>query len=447
MTATDDRLPPFDLAAERTLLGGVLRDPDVLPAVVLVVAAGDFYFDAHQRVFRALVALDAARRPIDLVTVHDALRAAGETADVGGAAYLADLWEAAATGANAEYHAGVVRDHAVVRRLIRTANEVLRDCFHRVGSAEELVAAAEQRVRAVADDRPTRTGPRPIGEVCRDILAGIDARAEGDAAAAGLPTGLADLDSMLGGLKPGHLVAVGARTSVGKTALALNLAVNVALGGTPVLVFSLEMTAEELAARVLAMDSGVPTHRFDRAAKLSPPDAVALGRAAGPDGVGGCPIWVDDTPGQTAARLTAGLRRAVARHRVGLAVVDYLQLVTPGDRRESRATQVAELSRALKLMARECGVPVVVLAQLNRESERENRKPRLSDFRESGGIEQDCDEVILLHRQPDQRDDAPVWLIDADVAKHRNGPTGEVTLAYRRAVVRFENAAKGPANW
>jgi replicative DNA helicase len=439
---SSNQLPPHSRDAERSILGAVMRDPELLSAVVLVIGPDDFFFDAHQRVFRAVLELDRIRQPVELLTVHDRLNATSDLEDVGGVAYLAELWEACPTAANSDYYARVIRDNAIIRRLIHAVNEILRDCYDRSASGDELVAMAEQKIRAIADGAIAVSGQRLIAELCRELLNRVDQRLSGDGPPEGLLTGLMDLDGLLGGLKPGHLIAIGARTSIGKTSMALNFAVNIALAGTPVLFFSLEMTADELAARVLAMGSGVPTHRFTRGDRLDQADVESLAMAASSAGVGGCPIYVDDTPGQTAGRLAAGLRRAVARHRVGLAVVDYLQLMTPDDRRENRATQVAELSRTLKLTARACGVPIIVLAQLNRESERENRKPRLSDFRESGGIEQDCDEVILLHRPSDQPDDAPVWMIDADVAKHRNGPTGVVTLAYRRAVTRFENSAR-----
>lgn len=438
-----DRLPPHDRDAERSLLGGILRDPEVLPYVQSRLSADAFYFDHHQRIFRALTDLANANAPVDLVTLFDRLRLDKALEDTGGHAYLAELWEAVPTGASAEYHAKIVRDAAAVRSLIHAANEILRDAYDRVQPADELLAAAERKVMAIADNTATagdtiRTAP----EVLNAALERIDQRAASGNRLSGLATGYPDLDDLLGGLRPGELVVVGARPSVGKTALCLNLAVNVATAKEPVLFFSLEMPESEIGGRLLAMGSGVPMHRFTRATHIRPDEAGRLAAVAASDSLGGCPIYLDDTSDQPAARVAAQTRRACRRYGVRLVVVDYLQLMRPENPRDNRTQQVGTLALRMKHLARDCGVPVVLLSQLNREVEhRGGSRPRLADLRESGDIEAHADRVLLLHREPDQPEDAEIWPIDVIVAKNRNGPIGDVRLAYRRPVLRFENYA------
>jgi replicative DNA helicase len=443
--ALADRLPPHDAAAERALLGGVFRDPDVLPDVRAVL--GDpaaFYFDAHQRIWRAVLAAADRGAPVDLVTVHAGLRAAKHLDDAGGAVYLAELYEAAATGVNANYHAGIVRDCWTVRRLIHAANEVLRDAYDRAGPADELVAAAERRLFEVADLAAGEvTGLRAAPEFLRAALERIDERVAAGGRLGGLSTGYADLDEMLGGLKPGELTVVGARPSQGKTALAVNLAANAAAAGAPVVFFSLEQSWAEIAGRLLAMGSGVPMHSLARGRRLTPDEAAALARAAGPDGYGGTALHLLDRGDLSATQAAAVCRRAVRRLGVQLAVVDYLQLMRPEDARANRNQQVGHSARLVKTLARGCNIPVLLLAQLNRGVEdRPDRRPRLSDLRDSGEIEQHADNVLLLWPHPDAEPHAEVWPVDVIVAKQRNGPTGDVTLAYRRPVMRFENMAR-----
>lgn len=439
-----DRLPPHDRAAEQAVLGAVLREPDVWPAVQTLVAADSFYFDAHGRIFRAMGELAAASAPIDLVTLFDKLRKDKALDDIGGHGYLAELWETVPTAANYEYHAKLVRDCAAVRSLIHAANEVLRDAYDRVMPADELLAAAERKVMSIADSATANADTiRSLPEVLNSALDRIDQRIAAGGKLAGVATGYPDLDELLGGLRPGELVVVGARPSIGKTALCLNVAVNAATDGVPALMFSLEMPESEIGGRLLAMGSGVPMHRFTRAPSIRPDEASRLAAVASSDGLGGCHIYLDDTSDATAARIAAQTRRAVRRFKVGLVVVDYLQLMRPENPRDNRTQQVGTLALRMKHMARDCGVPVVLLSQLNREVEhRGGAKPRLADLRESGDIEAHADRVMLLHREPNQDEHAEVWPIEVIVAKNRNGPIGDVTLAYRRPVLRFENAVR-----
>lgn len=446
MTEDLQRMAPHNLAAERGVLGGIFRNPEVLPLVRGILGAESFYHAANQTVFRAMLDLAESRNPVDLVSVHAKLSAAKVLEDAGGHAYLAELWESVPTGANAEYHAAIVREDSATRSLIHTATEILRDAYDRTGPAAELVADAQAKLAEVAIQAVgAKDNVRIIGEVIQEVLDGIDARIAAGTEMTGLPTGYPALDGMLGGLRPGQLVIIGARPSVGKTALGVNIAVNIAAGAMAAkqsaLLFSLEMPAVEIGSRVLSMGSGVPMHRFTRGRTLDPADSQSLMDAAF-QGVGKIGLYVDDAATVNANQMLHITRRAVRRHKVAVALVDYLQLIRPENAKENRVQQVGQIARRLKEMARECGIPVVCMCQLNREVEnRPDQKPRLSDLRESGEIEQHADVVILLHRPPGQDEQAECWNIEAIIGKQRNGPTGTVPMNYRRGVMRFETSA------
>lgn len=436
-----DQLPPHNTDAERRLLGGLFRDPEVFDAVQVIVRTDDFYQHSHQRIFAAIVDLVTARKPIDLALVHEELRRRKEIDDIGGVPYLVDLWEAEPTGASAEYHAKLVRDAALVRRLIHTANEILRDAYDRTSEAEELIAQAERRILAIGESASSGDTIRVAADFLRDGLERIDQRIANGTQLGGLATGYAALDDLLGGMRPAELIVLAARPSVGKTALALNILSNVATEGTPVLFFSLEQPEADIADRLLSMGSGVPMSRFTRASTITSADAEALAGAAGPDSLGGCAIYLDDLSDQPAARIAAVCRRAVRQKGIQLVVVDYLQLMRHENPRDNRNIQVGTLALRMKNLARECGVPIILLSQLNREVEnRGNGRPKLSDLRDSGDIEAHADRVILLHRTSDKPTEHDVLAIDVIVAKNRNGPIGDVTLDYRKAVLRFEKS-------
>ena len=330
-----------------------------------------------------------------------------------------------------------------MRNLIHVANEILRDAYDQSQPGEELIAAAERKILAIGEAAmPIGDRVRTAADFMRDGLHRIDERMEHGNKLRGLPTGYNAVDEVLGGLKPSELNVIAARPSVGKTAFALNILANVASGGIPVLLFSLEMPEADIANRLLSMGSGVPLHSFTRATKLTPESAQQLAAAAGPDGIGGCPIYLDDTSNASAARVAAVTRRMVRRHGVQLVAVDYLGLMTPEDSRRNKSEQIGTLAQRMKHLARECGVPVLLLAQLNREIEgRGDGRPKLSDLRDSGEIEQHADRVLMLSRQSNQQNHDEVWKIDVTIAKHRNGPTGDITLDYRRPVLRFENSS------
>ncbi|MDB5312075.1 MAG: dnaB [Gemmataceae bacterium] len=443
MSMRPDQLPPHDPAVERSLLGGILRDPEMLDAVSGIVQADSFYLDAHQKTFRAIADLAAANKPVDLVLLRDLLQQRRQLEDVGGVAYVVELWEAVPTGANATYHAKIVREAAQSRALIHTANEILRDAYGRVAPAGEMITQAEQKIFALAQGFSDTSDTVPQLKSClREALNQIDARAAGGVD--WIETGYADLDRLIGGMQPQQLVVVGARPSQGKSALMGGIAVHAAGAGSPVLIYTMEMSRVDIANRVLAMVSGVPMNRFTRDPRLSADDAARLAAVASPDGVGEHPIFIDDSPEPSSASMRSLCRRLVRKCGVRLVVVDYLQMMKVENPREGRPQQVGLMARRLKQMARESGVAVLCLAQLNREVEkRHNQVPQLSDIRESGEVEQHADVVALLHQHPNQPSNAQVWLTDILVRKNRNGPTGDVTLAFRRPIMRFENAAVG----
>ncbi|MFO0823038.1 MAG: replicative DNA helicase [Gemmataceae bacterium] len=431
-----DRIPPHNIDAERAVIGGILRDPQALPDVQAILRPESFAFDAHQRIYRVVCDLADEGKPVDLVTVHDRLKRAKLADDVGGSKYLAELWDAVPTASNVEYHAGLVREAAILRGLIHTGNEIVRDAFDRVGSPEELIDQAEQKLfqlGTVGEDADI------VGaaDLAREALASIDDRAARDGAD-GLLTGFHELDEVLSGLQAGQLVIIGARPSCGKSALALALANEAADRGSATLFVSLEMPKRELMDRLLSMRSGVAMARI-RNGRLSADQADAVNQAA--QEFARLPFHVWATTDLTAARLSSVVRRGIRKPGLKLVVVDYLQLMKADSDRDQRHLQIQKITGRLKQLALSCGIPVVILAQLNRSAEnRTDPRPRLSDFRESGSIEQDADVALLLHPKPDPDADSPVWETEVIVAKNRNGPTASVTLGYRRALARFENA-------
>ncbi|MFM8270939.1 MAG: replicative DNA helicase [Gemmata sp.] len=441
------RLPPQNRDAERWVLGGILRDPDTLPNVQQLLVADNFYFDAHQKIFQALSDLSNEAQPIDLVLLYDKLRKNKQIEDVGGQAYLVDVWEAVASGANAEYHAKLVRDTAMVRGLIHASNEILRDSYDRTQSADELVAQAERKIMEIA--KAGMVGEtRSLSETVAEAFTRLDSRiGKENLAISGLPTGYVDLDNITAGLQNSELVIIAARPSVGKTAFALNVVRNivtegVANGQTPVvLFFSLEMARIELAERLLCCQSRVDSHKV-RKGHLNSDDIQKLMDAG--DVLKKCRLYIDDTPSRTMIQIAASARRLMKKHErdggVKLVVIDYLQLIEPENRRDPRQEQVAQISRRLKFLARELHIPVLALAQVNRASEdRQDHKPRLSDLRESGSIEQDADTCMMLHRPGRFDGQGEDNVLEVIIAKQRNGPTGEITLTWRKEFNRYEN--------
>jgi len=438
-----ERLPPQSREAERCVLGSMLRDNTVIGDVVQIIRPENFYADAHQKTFQAIITLYDKGSPVDLVLLADLLKEQKYIEDVGGYGYLAELWDAAPTAANSEHYARIVRDKAIVRNLIHAGTEILRDSYDQAMPADELLEGAERKILDIAQLGVTGQ-TYTLQEALHDAYDRIDTRSQRDhMSLSGLPTGYLDLDNLTAGFQNSELVIVAARPSVGKTAFALNLARHIAVEERqPVFFVSLEQSRVELAERLLCCQARVNSHNL-RKGHLSSEDMQKLIEAG--DGLRQAKLFIDDSPGQSMLRIAANARRLKLRHEIKIVFIDYLQLIDPDNRRESRQEQVANISRRLKFMARELQIPVIALAQVNRSSEdRQDHKPRLADLRESGSIEQDADTVMLLHRpelyEPGQHE----GIIEVLVAKQRNGPTGDIQLTFLKQYMRFENFAVEP---
>jgi replicative DNA helicase len=434
------RVPPQSLDAEQSVLGGILLDNTALDRLAEVLQPEDFYREAHRKVFRGMRRLSERSEPVDLITLSEELRGRGELADVGGAAYLGELAERVPTAANILQYARIVRDKAILRGLITTATGIAARGYDPGQDVKDLVERAEQEIFAISD-REVRPAFVRIDALLGDAFRKIDRLHDQRTPVTGVPTGFADLDKLTAGLQPSDLVIVGGRPSMGKTAFCLNVAEHAALrADSGVAVFSLEMSKEQLAMRMLCSEARVDLSRV-RTGHLSDREFRELAEAAAR--LSYAPVYVDDTPAMSVLELRAKARRL---HRdpaakLKLVVVDYLQLMRSSEGKDSREQEISEISRSLKALAKELNVPVVALSQLNRQVESRDRgKPRLADLRESGAIEQDADVILFIYREE-------VYVEDTDkqgvaeiiVAKQRNGPIGSVELTFLREYTRFEN--------
>lgn len=438
----EQRLPPHDRDAERSVLGSMLRDNQVIADVVQLLKAHHFYQYAHQKLYEAIHDLAIERGvPVDPVTLADYLKEKQLTQDIGGPAYIVDLWDAAPSTGNAIHYANIIRQKAIVRNLIHVCAELQGEAFDEGRPAQELLDAAESRIFEIAEMGVTGD-TKTLKEAIHEAYDRMDARRErGHLEYSGIPTGFTDLDSLTAGMQNSELIIVAARPSVGKTAFALNMLRHIVVEeGLPALFVSLEQARIELAERLLCCQAMVNSHRLRKGTLDSGESDRIL--SAGST-LSAAKLFIDDSPGQSMLRIAANARRLKLRHDIRIVVIDYLQLIDPADaKRDSRQEQVAGISRRLKFLARELNIPVVALAQVNRGSEdRQDHRPRLSDLRESGAIEQDADTVMLLHRPDYHEPGQQEGLIEVIVGKQRNGPTGEVTLMYEKAYMRFQNFA------
>jgi len=432
-----DRLPPQNLEAEQGMLGAILIDNDAISDVIPLVDTDHLYRDSHQRIFQAVLDLYLAGKPVDLIILSDELARRGELDQVGGIDALTSLVASVPSSANARYHAGIVREKATARRLIESANAILRDGYSNNYTADQLIESAERSIFAVADGQSDdRLVKGPIA-----ALAAMDqfSSCQTVGRPVGVTTGIPELDNIIGGLAPGRLYIIGARPSIGKTALAMNILDHATVHcRVPSLIFSMEMGYVELATRRLQSFARISSDILSGKIKATADDWERVGNAY--NTIKDSPLDYDETPHQTVTKIMSRVRREKIRSNLGLVVIDYIQLMNGDGGRESRQEQITGISRRLKEMARDVGVPVVVLSQLNRKSEdRTDQTPRMSDLRESGSIEQDADVVILLHR-PEFYDpnDRPGEAL-AIIAKQRNGPTGTIRLRYRKSFMKFES--------
>lgn len=448
MKAHDDRLgladhlPPQNLEAERCTLGAILLDNDVLHDIAQAVKPGDFYRDAHQTIYRAILDLYDQGEPIDAVSLADELTRRGQYKILRGDEMLMEIANSVPHAANGPYHASIVRQKSISRQLIQTCTEIIRDGYSNLHTASELLDMAERRVFAISEAEAIGE-TRDIGDVIGEVFIAIEARRNGRAT--GLTTGFTDLDVLTNGFRPGDLVILAARPSQGKTALAMGIAQHAAQEFPGhVLFISLEMGDGPIGERLLASVSRVEGAKLQQPRFMRGDDTDRLSAAAA--SLQSLRIKIDDTPGRTVTQIGANARRVKSRDGLSLLVVDYLGLIDgQRDRGDSRQEEVARISRRLKQLARELQCPLLCLHQLNRQSEqRTDRRPMLADLRESGQIEADADCVLLLHR-PEFYDptDRP-GIAQLHIAKNRNGPTGTVELAFRKECTRFDSLSATP---
>ena len=439
-----DRQPPYSIEAEVSVLGGMLIDNDAVARAIEVVDDSMFYREANRRLFRSMARLFERGDVVDVITLNEELKKTNELESTGGASYLAELLDAVPTAANIEYHARIVREKALLRRLIDAASDIIRDVYDQgERDVEEVLDHAEQRVFRVAETHQ-REGFVWIKEILWPTFEHIEKLQESAGGITGVATGFKDLDRMTTGLQKGELIIVAARPSMGKTSWILNVAQTAAIEhNTTVAIFSLEMSKEQLVQRFLCAEGRVDAQRLRRG-KMSPDEYQRLAAAAGH--LNTAPLWIDDSPGSTVLEMRAKARRLKSDTNLGLLVIDYMQLMSGNTRAENRVQEVSEISRGLKALARELEVPVVALSQLSRAPEqRTDRRPLLSDLRDSGSIEQDADLVMFLYRPEyyfgpvDKDGNSLEGKSELIVSKHRNGPTGVVNLYFHKAYTRFDS--------
>ncbi|MGO1183190.1 MAG: replicative DNA helicase [Micrococcaceae bacterium] len=436
----DDRTPPQDLDAERSVLGGMMLSKDAIADVVEIIRGHDFYSPGHELVYEAIIDLYGRGEPADAITVTALLNRRQELQRVGGAATLHDLVQSVPTAANAGFYAEIVREKAVLRRLVGAGTKIAQMGYVQDGEVEEIVNEAQAEVYKVAEGRQSEDYVA-LADILEHTVDEIEAAGSQGDGMSGVPTGFYEFDELTQGLHGGQMIVIAARPAVGKSTLALDFARAAAIKNNMATVFfSLEMGKNEIAMRLLSAEATIAlqdlrkgTIRNEQWTQI----AATVGR------LNESPFFVDDSPNMSMMEIRAKCRRLKQKHDLKLVILDYLQLMSSGKRVESRQQEVAEFSRALKLLAKELEVPVIALSQLNRGSEqRTDKKPQVSDLRESGSIEQDADMVILLHREDIYDKESPrAGEADLIVAKHRNGPTKTIVLGFQGHYSRFSNMA------
>ena len=449
--ASSNRLPPHSIEAERGVLGCVLLSPnDTMGECVgrFKTDASVFYDLRHQTIYETLATMYDKREPIDIITVQQKLKDRQLLDQVGGIAYLAGLPDAVPSAANLNYYADIVREKSLLRKMIRTCTDMTGRVYEYEGEVDMLLDEVEKEILAINESR-VQTNEKTIRDLVNDAITKVEDFHRRQGATTGIATGFVDLDRMTSGFNPGEMIVIAARPSMGKTSLAMNIAEHVALDlKLPVGVFSLEMTAESLVLRMLCSRARVNLRNI-RDGFMAERDFGKITGSAGK--MAAAPIYIDDTSGLSILQLRAKARRMSQQHGIKLFVIDYLQLLHSTARKaaDNRQQEISDISNGIKALAKELKVPVIVLSQLNRELEKDkNRKPRLSDLRESGAIEQDADLVGLLYRPSSDEDEDGVadeangMAINLLIAKQRNGPTGDVNLTFLKQFTRFESAAK-----
>ncbi|MGB6067488.1 MAG: replicative DNA helicase [Desulfomonilaceae bacterium] len=425
------RLPPQFLEGERAILGGLLIDNDSLPKVLATLAADDFYREAHRNVYKAVTILFNRNEPVDWVTLTAALKEAGLLENIGGPAFLAELVDAVPSAANIEHYTRVVKEKAVLRQLISASTEISTRCYEEHGSLDEFVDQCEELIFKVGESR-IQSGFVHVKPLMNEAFKMVEALYDRKENITGVASGFSDLDGLTAGFQRSDLVIIAGRPSMGKTSFALNVAMNAAIdGGVPTAVFSLEMSKEQIALRILCAKAKVNLKSL-RTGYLIQEDWGRLTQAVG--SISDSPLYVDDTPAINTLEIRAKARRLKKERDLGLIVVDYLQLMRGATKSDSREKEISEISRSLKALAKELNLPVIALSQLNRKvEERPNKRPQLADLRESGAIEQDADVILFIYRDEvynKSEDNPKKGEAEIIVGKQRNGPIGMVTAVF-----------------
>ena len=438
---TIERLPPQNLDAEQAVLGSMLLEEAAMVQAAELLEERAFYKDAHRKIFAALLALYKASVPVDLVTLTEELKRRNLLEEVGGASYLATLTSVVPTAANVEYYCRIVKQKAILRDLIRATTQIAGDCYEEAVEPDLLLDKAESLIFDIASKKLKRDAIA-MKDIIKSSIEMIDALYQRKGMITGLPTGFLELDQQLAGLQPADFIVIAGRPAMGKSSFTLCVAEHIALiQKAGVAIFSLEMSKENLVQRMLCSHARINAHNV-RSGMLSTSDWPNLTKAAGK--LSEAPIFIDDSPSISILELRAKARRLKSRHSINLVILDYLQLMEESSYAENRQQEISAISRSLKALARELNVPVIAVSQLSRAPERrESFRPRLSDLRESGAIEQDADVVLMLFREDYYNlTDENKGLAEIIIAKQRNGPTGTVKLAFIKEYTRFETLAQ-----
>ncbi|MGQ9813082.1 MAG: replicative DNA helicase [Dissulfurimicrobium sp.] len=442
------RLPPQNIEAEQCVLGGILIEDGAILKVIDTLSPKDFYREAHGIIYEAMLDLFERSEPQDIVTVNNLLKSKGQLDRVGGASYVAELTEVVPVASNIEYYAKIVKDKAILRRLIQASSDIATLCYEEPGEVDQIIETAEFTIFEISQEK-IRRAFYPLNGILKDSLKKVETLYENKNLITGVSSGFDELDRLTAGFQPSDLIIIAGRPSMGKTALALNIAQNAAIdNNVTVAIFSLEMSREQLALRMLCSEARVNAQNV-RTGFLSEHDWPLLINAAGR--LSEASIFIDDTPAASVLEIRAKARRLKSEHGLGLVIIDYLQLMRGKGQSERREQEISEISRSLKAMAKELNVPVIALSQLNRKVEdRPHKKPQMADLRESGAIEQDADVIIFIYRDevynPD-KDNPNRGKAELNVAKQRNGPTGTVQLAFVSKYSTFANLSREADNY
>ena len=432
-----EKLPPYNIEAEQAVLGAILLDNTAMYSALEMFNPDDFYRGSHQKIFNAMLDLSERGDAIDLLMLRDELERRKELEEIGGPAYLATLIDLIPTAANIEFHAKLVHEKSIARRLLNASIEIVTRCYDETEEVNDLLGDAEQKIFSISEGNVKR-GFTPLSTIVKDSYEKIEELAERQTMITGLPTGFKELDDMMSGLQPSDLLIIAARPAMGKTSFCMNIAQHIGVREqVPIAIFNLEMSKEQLGMRLLCAEARLNSHNV-RIGQLRDEDWERLAHAS--EILSKAPIYIDDTPAITATEIRAKVKRLKMEKGLGVVMIDYMQLMQGKQRHENRQQEISALSRSLKMLAKELNVPVIALSQLNRAVEaRTDKRPQLSDLRESGSLEQDADIVMFIYRPEVYFDDAPEGIAEIIIGKHRNGPVGSVSLAFIKDYTRFEN--------